>query len=90
MDCLMPVLDGYDAVREIRREEASRSDGRHIPVCAMTAGTTNEERHKCLDAGMDDYIAKPLVRADFISMVEKWERRAPANDKSTQITINQG
>ncbi len=59
MDCRLPELDGYSAAEEIRRLEAS---GRHTPIIAITAHTMRGDREKCLAAGMDEYIAKPLRR----------------------------
>lgn len=59
MDCEMPGVDGYEAVRRIRKLEAQKGDNRHVSIIALTAHVTNEDRQKCLDAGMDDYLGKP-------------------------------
>ena len=72
MDVQMPVMDGLTATREIRRWEHER--GFHIPVIAMTANAMEGDREKCLEAGMDDYIAKPIRREDVFALVEKWKQ----------------
>ena len=69
MDCQMPVVDGYEATREIRAFEGS---GRHTPIVAMTASAGLGERRKCLDSGMDDYLVKPVRLAGFAGLIEQW------------------
>jgi PAS domain S-box-containing protein len=61
MDCYMPELDGYSATQEIRRLEKDMD--RHTPIIAITANAMEQDRRKCLDCGMDDYVSKP-IRAD--------------------------
>jgi CheY-like chemotaxis protein len=68
MDCQMPGMDGYEATREIRKHE---SRGRHVVIIAMTAGAMAEDRARCLNAGMDDYIAKPLGLQDLAAVLDR-------------------
>jgi signal transduction histidine kinase/DNA-binding response OmpR family regulator len=71
MDCQMPVLDGYDTAREIRRREAE-GQRPHVPIVAMTASAMRGDRERCLAAGMDDYIAKPIDSDKLEQLLERW------------------
>ncbi|MDJ0802452.1 MAG: PAS domain S-box protein [Desulfobacterales bacterium] len=76
MDMQMPVMDGYKATRAIREWESQRAGDqvlhRRIPIVAMTAHAMVGDKEKCLEAGADDYLAKPLKKKDLLGMVEKW------------------
>ena len=69
MDCQMPVMDGYRATGEIRRREPG---GRRTPVIALTAGAMSGDGQRCLDAGMDDYVAKPVLRTALDETLARW------------------
>ncbi len=71
MDCQMPVMDGYEATGKIREHE-ERAQKRRTPIVALTANAMAEDRKRCLDAGMDDFISKPFDRADLAEIVTRW------------------
>jgi two-component system sensor histidine kinase/response regulator len=70
MDVQMPELGGFETTERIRRYE--RLNGTHIPIIAMTAHAMTGDRERCLAAGMDDYISKPIRAATLIDLVEKY------------------
>jgi CheY-like chemotaxis protein len=70
MDCSMPEMDGYQATAEIRRLNQEGAL-RRIPIIALTANALPEDRERCLAAGMDDYLSKPIARDDLRAMLEK-------------------
>ena len=72
MDLQMPVMDGLAATEAIRRQEAVRSQGQRVPIVALTANAYNETRDECLRAGMDDFLAKPVVLADLRTVLARW------------------
>ncbi|HZE05791.1 MAG TPA: response regulator, partial [Solirubrobacteraceae bacterium] len=69
MDCQMPDVDGYTAARVIRRRE--EHTGQHTPIIALTAHALEGDRQKCLNAGMDDYVAKPLRMETIHTLLER-------------------
>ncbi|GAB4353575.1 MAG: hypothetical protein Kow006_18790 [Gammaproteobacteria bacterium] len=71
MDCQMPVMDGYQATRHIR-DPKSRVTDHAVPVVAMTANAMQGDRERCLAAGMDDYITKPIDPARLRRVLERW------------------
>ena len=72
MDCQMPVMDGYTATRRWREDELAGGEGRHLPIIAMTANAMAGDRQKCLDAGMDDYLPKPVTRSELERCLHRW------------------
>ena len=70
MDCMMPELDGYGATAQIRAHE---QDGAwRTPIAALTASALDGERQRCLEAGMDDYLTKPMRRDALLTLLDRW------------------
>jgi CheY-like chemotaxis protein len=74
MDCLMPVMDGYQATREIRLREIQDPGRRRVPIFAFTANATLNDRDRCFQCGMDDFIAKPIHLQSLRGVLDSWVR----------------
>jgi CheY-like chemotaxis protein len=73
LDVHMPELDGFQVVRELRMRE--RATGRRLPVIALTARSMKEDRERCLEAGMDDFVSKPIRRQDLAAAFARIQAR---------------
>ncbi|MBN1141230.1 MAG: PAS domain S-box protein [Deltaproteobacteria bacterium] len=86
MDCQMPEMDGYEATRRLRRSRLKTAEGKDLPVIAMTAHAMEGDREKCLRAGMNDYLSKPIEPKILAGVLERWlpksEPQGPAPDGS--------
>lgn len=80
MDCQMPLVDGFEATKLIRKRESAVQDGaaghssetRHIPIVALTANAMRGDRERCLASGMDDYLTKPVRKEDLRRILDRW------------------
>jgi len=68
MDMQMPVMDGLEATRQLRK----LPNGTNIPIIAMTANAFTEDKQHCFDAGMDDFVSKPVLPEDLYATLLKW------------------
>lgn len=81
MDCRMPVKDGFEATREIRGLEGTAG----LPIIAVTANASDEDRRQCLESGMNDFLSKPVLKKDIVAVLERWLRagKAPSDVQSS-------
>ncbi len=85
MDVQMPQLDGFGATAIIRSHEAA--NGGHVPIVAMTAHAMKGDRERCLDAGMDGYVAKPVKPDELFETIEQWVNRTDSSEE-VQVAVN--
>jgi CheY-like chemotaxis protein len=86
MDVQMPEMDGLEATRAIRVQE--QNTGRHLPIVAMTAHAMKGDRERCLEAGMDDYLSKPVQKAELFRVLEAQGSTRPATGPEAAVVSN--
>jgi len=86
MDIQMPAMDGYDATRTIRKFEKEQRRNIKTPVIALTAHATTDERQKCLNAGCDGHITKPVKKSKLLDAIENTE--SAMNENTAPINHN--
>ncbi len=72
MDIMLPEKNGYEITREIRQFEKENSVNNPVPIIALTANTYDNDRDRCLEAGMDEYLEKPFTSQQLIEMIQKF------------------
>lgn len=83
MDCSMPEMDGFEATRWIREQEKSDREGRRIPIIALTANAIRGDRERCIDAGMDDYLTKPINPRRLYKTLSIWVQKMTRVNEDT-------
>jgi CheY-like chemotaxis protein/HPt (histidine-containing phosphotransfer) domain-containing protein len=89
MDCQMRVMDGYEATRRLRTKEKQKKEG-HLPVIAMTASAMAGDREKCMEAGMDDFISKPILIKELADILEKYITLYGSSETKNQNASDEG
>ena len=87
MDVSMPVMNGYEATQAIRAFE-DKTGQTHTPIIAATAHALKQDEERCLEAGMDDYISKPISIKGLKDILMKWEVIHQGAEKSCPLKVN--
>ena len=90
LDCHMPEMDGYEAARRVRAGEEADRSRLSQPIVAMTAGALPNERERCLDAGMDDYLSKPVKLDDFQRVLTRFDTVEEQQEPRENLTLDEG
>ncbi|ELS33917.1 MULTISPECIES: GAF domain-containing protein [Pseudanabaena] len=85
MDCQMPILDGYVTTRKLRDLESKADERRPIVIIALTANAMKDDRDRCLAAGMDDYLSKPLRKEELAAMISYWSQVIPITSQDDDL-----
>jgi PAS domain S-box-containing protein len=91
LDVQMPEMDGFEVIAALRKKE--RETGEHLPVIAMTAHAMKGDRERCIEAGMDDYVSKPIKSEELFAVIDKLtgntkEKKKPASNVASQPVID--
>ncbi len=89
MDCQMPVMDGFETTIEIRKGEASRAQGKRVPIVAMTAQAMSQDQEQCLACGMDAFISKPVTVDVLRTMLAHWLPQSLSTDQSAAARFDE-
>ena len=73
MDCMMPIMDGFEATKRIREIE-KKNESEPILIVALTANANEEDKQKCYDSGMNDFISKPIKKEIIKEVVDRWAK----------------
>ena len=91
MDVQMPEMDGFEAAQMIRQlEQEGELTGQHTPIIAMTAHALHGDRQRCMDAGMDDYVSKPLDPRKVFQAIERWADCTQPVQRRTPVAVKTG
>jgi CheY-like chemotaxis protein/signal transduction histidine kinase/HPt (histidine-containing phosphotransfer) domain-containing protein len=88
MDCHMPIRNGYDTTREIRRLEEQSSSNTRIPIVALTADLMQNNRQRCLECGMDDYVSKPFTGEQLRVVLKRWLADPDTEELEAKLVID--
>jgi len=84
MDCQMPVMNGYEAAKAVRKVPGPNQ---HVAIVAMTAESSQGSRERCLDAGMDDFVTKPVNQAELLTVLKRWFPRLGDGGASVELAL---